>query len=406
MTSPRNRRASSRDPQDGQSYPSGPSDRRMRQPKAQPVDRRMRRPDDPIARRKQRMVLVVGLSIVLVVAGIIGYGFYDQFVVPPRVQAARIGDTVYTRGDLVNRMRMMQAASNALGQPFDLGRTPFEILGNMAEAEMIRRRAPEFNIQVTDRDVELAILAQFFPPTREGEEFVEGQLEREYKENYRRFLDVSHISDKDHRKVLEENIYRTKLRAKLGEKVPTVGEQVEVQWILVPAEGEGLPGGSTQQSRNPPPGVIRQRLDNEIFADVARQANADKTYANPDGYVGWVPKGAFTSLDETLFGSDEAEPITHNLVSQPISSPGGHYIVKVTAGPEVKEISEPMRERLKDQALEQWLFKEKEIGVEEGWWEVKFNSEIYSWVIDQVQQASPRTTEEPEQGLPPGLPGV
>ena len=301
-------------------------------------------------------------------------------------------------------MRMLQAASNALGQPFDLGRTPFEVLGNMAEAEMIRRRAPEFNIQVTDRDVELAILAQFFPPTREGQEFVEGQLEREYKENYRRFLDTSHISDKDHRKVLEEGIYRNKLRAKLGEKVPTVGEQVEVHWILVPSEGEGPPGIGSQQSRNPPVGVIRDRLDNEVFADVARQANADRTYANQDGYVGWLPKGAFPPLDETLFGSEESEPIAHNVVSRPISSAGGFYIVKVTGGPETREISEPMRERLKDQALEQWLFKEKEIGVDEGWWQVKFDSEIYAWVIDQVQQASPRTTEEPEPE--PGLPGI
>ena len=277
---------------------------------------------------------------------------------------------------------MLQADSAQGGQSFLAGRAPFTVLNEMAEAGIIRREAPNFNILVTESDVERALLRRFGPPAIEGQEVSPGQLEREYKENYQAFLESRHLSDSDYREFVEERLYRGRLRDKLGERVPSLGEQVEVHWIR-PPEGEGAPDAAQ----------IRERLETEDFAAVAGEVSIDRAFSDTNGYVGWVPRGAFPGLDPIFFGTDEEEPIARNVISKPLRTPDGStYILKVTAGPERGEISDLMRERLKDRALEDELLKQKEIGGREGWFEFNWNSDLYSWVFDQVYQAAPRVT--------------
>ena len=373
-------------PRDRQASTSQPSDRRMRGRRPQRADRRMQLPSDQRTRRRRRG-LVIGGVVLLIIAGIAIYGYYDQFIAPSRVLAARVGDTVYTQGDLVNRMRMLQAASAARGEPLDLGTVPFEVLNNIADAEIIRRAAPGFNIQVTEADIEFGLRQRFFPRIPEGQEVQPEQIEREYREIYQRFLNSSHLSDKDYRNIVEESIHRTRLREKLGEQVPLIDEQVEVHWVRLSLLGN-LAGGRVSQT----PEQVLELLGKEGFEDIAKTVSTDRRYADEKGYVGWVPKGAFPSLDAALFGSVESEPLAHNEIGQPISTPDGTYILKVTAGPEEREISEIMREKLKDEALESWVLEQRRIGKSEGWFEEKFNSEIYRWVVEQIGQSAPRVT--------------
>ena len=176
----------------------------------------MPRAPDKADRKRQRVLIVLGLSIFSIVAGIVAYGFYNEFVAPPKTVAARVGDTVYTQGDLVNRMRMLQAASAATGAPFDFGGKPFEILMDMAEAEMVRRAAPGYNIHVTEQDIQAGLRDRFYPDVPEGQEVRPGQLEREYRENYQGFLDRSFLTDSDYRQIVEESLFKSLLREKLG----------------------------------------------------------------------------------------------------------------------------------------------------------------------------------------------
>ena len=334
------------------------------------------------------MGIIVGVAILLIIGGIVGFGYYRVFVAPTQVLAARVGDTRYSQGDLVKRMRLLMADSLDQGQTFDYGTAPFEVLSEMAEAGIIRRSAPRFGIQVTESEVELALLLRFAPRVPEGQEVRPGQIEQEYTEKYQGFLNSRHLSDKDYRELVGERIYRTRLRGKLGEQVPSIGEQVEVHWVKLPSEFDT----SGASSGAPSPELVRERLEEEGFENVAREVSVDRLYADGKGYVGWVPKDAFPSLDEPLFGSEEQDPIAHNEISEPIFTMEGSYILKVTAGPEEREISDVMKERLKDQVMDTWLLEQKTTGGQEGWWEMKFNSDIYAWAVDQVRQAFPRAT--------------
>ena len=373
---------------DKQSSTGGPSDRRMRARKPpQRVDPRIERSQRLKNKGTRRLVILVGVFFLLIIGGVVGYGYYREFVAPTRLLAARVGDTRFTQGDLVSRMRMIQAAGAASGQPIDFGTVPFEVLLAMTEAGLMRQAASRYNVQVTNDDVEAVLRQRFFPKLREGEEAAPGQLEQTYNQEYQRFLSRSHITDKGYRELVEEDVYRQRLREVLGKQVPSVTDQVEVHWIKLPSAIE-----TANPETNYQPSDVHDRLDDEDFSAVAADVSARMGYSNSSGYVGWVPKGAFRSLDDYFFGSEEQSPLAHNVISELIFTPDGTFILKVTGGPEERDVSEEMIERLKDRALDNWLLDEKDAGAAEGWYVWNFNSDIYEWVVDQVREARPRDT--------------
>ena len=336
-------------------------------------------------------MITVGVVILLIVVGIVSFGYYIEFIAPPKVLAARVGDTRYTQGDLVKRTRMLQSAAVALGQPFDLGKAPFEVLMDMAEAEIIRRFASEYNLHVSEGDIEARLAQMFYPEIPEDQETRSGQVEREFRENYLSFLTRSHLSEGDHKQIVEEGLYRIQMRERLGEQIPSIAEQVELHWIKLPS---GIQQAGAERV-NILPEDVAKLLKEEDFAAVARQVNTDRRYSDRKGYVGWVPKGAFLDLDGHLFGSEDIEPLPHSQISGGIFSQEGTYFLKVTGGPEAREISDIMRERLKDTVLKNWLQEKSRIGGDEGWMEVNFDSEIYSWVLKKVREAAPPATPTP-----------
>lgn len=364
-----------------------PADRRMRRRRPQRVDRRMERDRSPKARRRQRTVIIIGVVALALIGAIAGFGYYREFVAPNNILAARIGDTRYSQGDVVKRIRMLQAESLALGQQYAVGTAPFTVLPQMVEAGIIRRAAPSFNIFITDADIENRLRSNFGPRVSPGQESVPGQLEREFKENYIRFLNRSHLSDKDYRNIVGDSIFRERMRERQGERVPTVGEQVEVHWIELPS-----PVSAASSSLGPvDSSQVIKRLETEEFVAVAKELGGGR-YADNEGYVGWVPKGAFPLLDHLFFGKGDEVPLEHGAISEAVHTEGGSYIVKVTDYTEQREISEIMREKLKDESLEKWLAEQKIIGPEEGWLEWKNNSEIYAWVLEQIRLSTPKVT--------------
>ena len=375
-----------------------PSDRRMRRrrPSARPSDRRMQAPADQKTRRIQR--LVIGGILAVIIAGIVGFGYYEVFVKPNQVLAARVGDVRYTQGELVKRMRMEFAALSAGGQDYDFGSRPFEVLISMADAEIVRRFAADYNVHVTDDDIEFGLRERFYPRIPADQEVSQGQADQEYREAYGRFLSNSHMSDGDYRRIVSESIYREKLRVRLGELVPSVGEQYEVHWVRLPQDlgggGSGLPGVPGAPTDPVVPSDIRERLLTEDFAAVAQEVGRPAGFADREGYVGWLPRNAFPFLDDVVFGGEGGERLALNEISGLLfDEEANNYLVKITAGPEVRTIDPNLRQRMTDQSLEDWLREKKSQGAEEGWLELNFSQELYEWVNDRVKEVAPPTGE-------------
>lgn len=349
---------------------------------------------------RRRLVLVgIVLALLVLIGGIGGYGYYTTFIAPTRVLAVRVDDVVHTQGDIVVRLKMQQAAKIALGEIFDLGREPFEAVRQVTEAEVIRRAAPQYDVYVTEDDIEVVLRRRFYP-RGVGEDTPPDRAEREYRENYSIFLERSHLSHDDYSGFVEEEVYRSFILEALGENLPTEAEQVEVQWVRLPSLID------PEAVRSPGPGAdhVRDRLLAEDFGTVAQELSKDFEYSNSAGYVGWVPEGAFPFLDDLLFGTEDEPPLDYFEISEPVhhpNDPEGIFILRVLDGPEVRPISELMRFRLEAEELSRWLREQINQGSKEGWLEINNDSSLYSWVVEQLKTSAPDATPPPASG--PGL---
>ena len=130
--------------------------------------------------RHQRVAWGVGAGLLVLVLGIVVFGFYNEFYKPPRVWAGSVRDQEFKMGDLVERIRVLQGLSGRV----DLSTVPFEYLRNLINAEVLRQAAPGLGFSLTDEDVNQVLRAQFYPQVPEGQQSNPGQLEEEFQNSY------------------------------------------------------------------------------------------------------------------------------------------------------------------------------------------------------------------------------
>jgi len=332
-------------------------------------------------RRHQRLVWAIGTALVLVIAGVVAAGFYQQFYHPPRVWAGNVRDVEFTMGDLVERIRVLQGLTGQV----DLSIVPFEYLQNQLIAEVLRQASPGLGISITDEDLDEGLRAQFLPQAASGEQVAPGQLEEEFRQNYSAYLTRTGLSDAEYRVILEEQFAEFQLRSILAASIGDTAEQVEVEWIHLEPTGNVIPA------------EVRSRLDIEEFGTVAVEVGIPDGFAGASGYVGWVPREAFPDLDEVLFGDEErgVEPLEVGEISAPFSTFEGVYIVHKLSPAEDREISVQMRGKLISQLTRQWELDQLTRGSQEGWLRMNFNSKWYAWVAEQVRISAPRIPQGP-----------
>ena len=372
-------------------------------------------------RRRQRIAITLGAVLILIVATIIGWGYYQEFYRPPRELAGQIRDVRFTMGDLVDRIRVLQGRNRYRGGRVDLSTVPFEYLQDMLQAEILRQAAPGLGFSVTEEDIDARLRRQFLPTPPEGQEVDAGQLDQEYENAFAQFRTATGLSEEEYRVLVEEELLRNYLFSFINASIPDEMEQVEVAWIRLELDGPVAPE------------EVRTRLARADFATVAAEVSAParQNFADREGYVGWIPQEAFPDLDNILFGNPDRdiEPLGVGEISEPQYTQDGVYIVRKIAGPEVRplrgvetlfamdeaaldnltpeeqeELSREIgvRGRLAQARVDQWFADQLALGSDDDWLTINFDSELYAWVADQVQLSAPRV-EQP--GPPVGGPG-
>ena len=312
-------------------------------------------------RRRQRRVLLFAAVVVLVVLAIPAVGYYVTFVTPPRQVIVSVNDVERTMGEMVDRARARVASQVEAGAQPQIANVPFEVLTSLVDEELLTQGASSVGVTVTRDDIDQEIRSTFYPRATPGEEQDPDALEREFQQRYTDFLTISQLSDETYRQIARSNILRTQIREIVGQEVPSLAESVYVHWIRVSDEAVASE-------------VVGRLEAGEDFVGLAREYNQDTVWANHDGEVGWVPRGAFVELEETLFS------IEHGVVSHPLRSRAGVHMLKVTDGPAIVEVNDNMREILKTRALENWLDEERDRNSVV----VNFDSDDYDWVISKV----------------------
>ena len=116
--------------------------------------------------RKQRIAMGLIASFIILVLGVVMYGYVTTFVLPPRQVIVRVDDTKYTMGDMIQVLRMMQRGSEFFGQKMDLSTVPFQVPLSLAQREIIARAVPRFNINVSEDHIDNEIRSRLLPTVR------------------------------------------------------------------------------------------------------------------------------------------------------------------------------------------------------------------------------------------------
>ncbi len=324
--------------------------------------------------QQQRWVLAFAGVVIFAILAIPAYGYYATFVAPPRRTAVEVNGVKHSLGEVAKISRSFAAAyASSGGGQTDLSTLPLQIVNNILSEELIVQRAPELGITVTQDEVDAEVRSRHYPKLQEGQQTDPDTLEREYKETLRRYLDITKFTTSEYREIVRRSLLREKLLEILSEQIPGVQEQVFAHWIRVQDESQVL--------------EVQQKLtDGEEFDRLARVYSVADPYADDNGEVGWVPKEAFPLLDSTLLSLELDE------VSDPISIPPDTYFLKVTAGPELAEVSPDMRNLLRTRVLEKWM--DEQFDPSKNDIKVNFGSKEYGWVIDKIRELIPAPTPQ------------
>ena len=377
---------------------SGRSGRRRRRARQRSQGKDTAPQEDPKAageRRQRRIGFGIGSAFLLIIMGVVAFGYYQEFFKPPRVWAGSVNNVEFSMGDLVSRIRVLQGVNRYQGGQVNLSKVPFEYLQNLVNAEILRQQSPSLGISISDDDIEQELRRQFVPTAAPEQETDPGQLEREFKDRYSGYLTATGLSDGDFRIIVEEQLAQRALASLLAQSMEERQLHVEVQWIELPLGGDILIGD------------VVKRLENEEFTRIAQELNSPSQFADPSGYVGWVPRGAFPELDAVIFGNeeDEIQALPPGSVSEPIFTSDAYYLVKILSAAEERGVTNLLGSKLLLESVDQWQRDALVTGTKQGFVRMNFNSRLYEWVTDQVFVSAPRIDRPtPVPELIPGIP--
>ncbi len=340
--------------------------------------------------RRQRIAIVVGAVLILVIVGVVLAGVFQQFILPPRVMAGEVRNEQFSMSDLVERIRVLQGINRYQGGQVDFSRIPFQLLRDLLHAEILRQAAPGLGIEITDEQIDDAIKGQFRPEPEPGQDVSDAQLDAEFDNTYTNFLTQVNLTNDTYRRIMEERLHQSSLFGIMLANLPEEAPQVEIQAVTLSLNSTASPEG------------VRERLVlGQDFASVAREISGS------DGYIGWVPEGAFPEFDRYLFGETEIaedgtetrKPATLELgeISPPIYVDESIFIIQAIGGPETQEVDSRMLFQMASALVEKWKEEQLQRGSEDGWVKINFDSNRYAWVTDQVRLTRPRVTPQPQQ---------
>ncbi len=344
---------------------------------------------DPNLKKKNRLVfLSLGFSCSIILI-IILVGFVLVFVLPPRHLVVSINDVKYTRGDLVETVRVNKTTEIFLGPNVDQGSTIFDTLQKIVENEIISQSAPLYGISVTNAEIDNIIEYVMKSTEDQNSGKTEQQIQLETRERYLRYLNQVQVDEESHKEQLRKALLREKMKQWSGETVPYVAEQVHLFRMVIPLSGEYeiMQTNYNDAVKN----AVTSEDYEEAFKYIAREFSEDApVIIRQGGDMGWIPRGVI-EYERDFFDLDIGE------LSPPIKNkdnPSTMIFFMVSDKETAAELDESMREKLKTNALQKWVNKERsrhDIFAE-------FNSDVYAWVGDQLRlnDRSPTPTPNPD----------
>ena len=339
--------------------------------------------------RRRAALFAVGIALLVVVGVAVG-AFVMRFVLPSTHLIVAVDGVEFDRADMIRELRIKQQSADLVGRQFPISEEIFKTFNELVENQVIRLEAPGLGIIVTEEEIDAEVDRLLGPTGRDAPADERQQIEREFRERYKGFLNILHINEADHREFVKTYLLREKVRQFVGDKVPTVAEQAHVYRISVLPEGEIEIMKLKYEEAVNAHGTSPEGLQ-AAFKGIAREfAVDDPETIRVGGDLGWVPEGVHKEYDQVIFNLDIGE------LSEPIprfDDPNSIYFFMVSERSEAREIDLLSRERLKTNALQDWLNDRKA----EHELFADLNSEIHDWIVEELRTTS-NVTPTPRPG--------
>ena len=350
-------------------------------------------------RRRRRLALIIIGALVAVIVGAVAAGYVVIFVLPPQQLIVRVNDVEYTRGDMVKLLRLRQRSlelvdSQGLNTTDDI----FQALQTIVENEVIAQAAPGQGISVSRDEVTNSIRAVLSPSAADSQGKSAAQIEREFRERHRQFLNATQVSEAEHRDLVRKSLLREKFRQFVGDQVPAYAEQVYLHRVWMNAQDEEIDVMQTKLADaigdDKSPRNIRA-----VVLDIAREFSADPDTYRTGGDMGWVPLGIHEDYEYDFWDLEvgELSPPAPN-----VDDPRTVFFFILSDRSENQEVSRINREALKTRALQIWINEERQNHDVYA----TFNSEVYAWFVEQLRISTtitPTPVGNPLQNFMQGL---
>jgi parvulin-like peptidyl-prolyl isomerase len=232
---------------------------------------------------------------------------------------------------------------------------PQSALDELIDAELVRQKAEQEGIEVTDQEVDQAIDDDFRSAlSQQAQEPITGTEElptavpvtqEQVDDLYNNVLSAMQLSDSAFRSIVRRSLLIGKVQDLLASEVPTTGLVADVQLIQTETEEDAL--------------AAKERIeDGEDFAIVAQEVSTDTLTVEDGGAVGIVTTGQLSTrygadLDAYVFSLDVGELGL-------VESNGMFYVVKVVERDENGSLPEDILSQRQNSALAEWLAERKE----------------------------------------------
>lgn len=239
-------------------------------------------------RKRQRIILGVGIFVVIAVLGITGAGWYIGYYQPLHQVVIRVNNAEFNMDYYIKMLKYYGKDQSASY----MDTLANEVLVVIGRNELVRQGALGLGIAVSDREVDEK-LKSYDPP-----------LSKDYRDIARTKLLIS--------KLLDEHF---------GPMVPVSAEQRHIMAMFLESESQAA--------------AVRARVEaDEDLAELAGELSLDSFSKDEKGDLGWHPEDALAQLLATSVPGEYAFGSEVGVLSQPVydetkTKSVGYWLVKI-----------------------------------------------------------------------------
>jgi hypothetical protein len=275
-----------------------------------------------------RLLIVGGvIAVLLVAAGIIGYGWYQTEIRPLGKTVLKVGEVEYSLGHLERRMDLLRG-QGSFYQGANLLLLADDTIDELTTEAKILQRANELNITVTDEE--------FAAEISERGGISEDADADVYASSYQQQVDESGLHRGEFDQMVRAELLRTKVFDYFKFATPATEPQVTANYLLMPDETSAEEAATRWRA-----GEDYKEISQDIADSQA-------------GELDWTPRGGSAFLPETVedYLFDEAEV---GQIGDPLASGDIYYVMNVTDREEDHPLDDQGRDIVAQRQMQEWI---------------------------------------------------